>query len=1251
MGTQNSGLLQAECLDVAVSNNPFGHGVEFFELTPGMTLGEILNETCPRHKDFKAVIFIGDHYIHPEYYDRVKPKPVDLITVNIAPHGGGGGGKNPLRTILSIALVAAAPYAAGALLGPGIIAGSAFGAQLITTGLTAAITGIGNLALNALIPPAQPRKGNINSELSGGSKIEESQMYFVQGARNRALPFGSVPEVLGTHRIVPPLAARTYNEVSASKIYARQMFCFSCGKIAVSDERLGNTSLSLYQGVESENFFDGNLNDPSSIMPGIVIQNDTNIELEEGDDWRTLTTALDTDEFELQFTFPRGLVYYNPDGVASVLHVYYEIRYAPTGTTDWTVAEFAEIRDDTYAFIVTKGFQVPRGQYDIGVRITNKIIGSGTLSFYDDMVWSALRSYQHSNPVLATGFSGKALKILGSGQLTGAVDDYNCLASRLIRSWDGENWVEDQITSNNAAIARHVLTSEYGRNPLSDDEYDIAGLERWFDFCEEQGFTYDSYLDYEADQEELLQEIAAAGRARFTIVDNKHTIIFDAPSERIVNHITQRKSYNYTYERVFQEPIHGFRCPFINAERDFLQDEIIVYADGYDSSNATRFEQLDFPGVVHAENIYKLARYHLAVLKLRPDMHKVTLYADRLVGTAGQRVKLSHDVALVGLGTGRVKSVILHEEDDTQVVGVTVDEEISLESGKTYSAEFWVYGGSDLTVGLVTNVGTSKTLTFATPVAISAAPQAGDLFSYGITDSVTIDCLIHSVIPNDEYSADVYLIRYAPEVYEAADGPIPVFDPGTTTPPEFAQPSPPVLVSVQSDESVQIENIDGSISNRMVITITHGNSGLVEPIITYRNAGEGVFKEADVVRATDSRIVLEGLEQGKAYDFEIRLRRIAGAVLGSNVISLPLNLNGVTFIGQSTDPPDVENFDITVRSDSVFLSWDKVRVIDLAGYELRFQPVTSGAAWESAIRVGPLRGKEDRSAVAPHRVGTYLIKAFDRTGNYSDAAAVVTTTVGQLDGLNAVATIEEHPSWSGTLNGTSVDAGVLQLGSDVLWEDLSGNWDSLGMWDYADGEIVNGGTYEFEGPDLGAVYTSVVSASFVVSGSNVSDFMDNVGLWDSRETWDGTDPSQYDVRLQIQTTNDDPAGSPTYSNWRDVLAIGEYTFRQARFRLVLSSRELNVTPLVSECVVTIDAPDRFESANNIASGTGGKRVDFANAFAEGCIPTVTFGINGEYDDMSFTADADGFDVEFFLSSVSVDLTFDYQARGFGRKSS
>lgn len=98
--------------------------------------------------------------IDPALWPRVRPKPGTAVTVIVVPTGGGGGGKSPLRTILMIAVMAAA-----AIVGP-MIGGVIFANLPLIGGLPLGLPfGVAQALSGALAsfatPPAGPLALNL----------------------------------------------------------------------------------------------------------------------------------------------------------------------------------------------------------------------------------------------------------------------------------------------------------------------------------------------------------------------------------------------------------------------------------------------------------------------------------------------------------------------------------------------------------------------------------------------------------------------------------------------------------------------------------------------------------------------------------------------------------------------------------------------------------------------------------------------------------------------------------------------------------------------------------------------------------------------------------------------------------------------------------------------------------------------------------------------------------------------------------
>jgi hypothetical protein len=404
-----------------------------------------------------------------------------------------------------------------------------------------------------------------------------------------------------------------------------------------------------------------------------------------------------------------------------------------------------------------------------------------------------------------------------------------------------------------------------------------------------------------------------------------------------------------------------------------------------------------------------------------------------------------------------VKSV----QDDGQgnATGVTLDDLVTMEANTDYSVRFRLSDGSTLVKAVDTVAGETDTLTFETSFNLADAPDEDDIYMFGETGQESVDLVIKSIEPRSDLSAEIRAVDHSPAIFNAATGTIPEFESTLTLPAAFKPPQRPVIKNIQTDESVQEVNLDGSVSSRMVITLENNNSVAVEPIVNIRASEESRFFRADPVTATPERIVIGNLETGETYDVQVIYKRIGGSQLDDNTLLSPVTQeNAIDFIGTGGPPDDVADFDITVRGESVFLSWTPNDDIDLDHYEVRFSPKTAGATWGESIPMLPNPGKNSEGASYPSNIGTYLIKAADRRGNKSVSASAVVTTIGEIAGLNVIKTIDEHVDWGGAHNNTGIsDSGNLRLDSAKT----IGDWDlisNVDLWSAGTTTIASEGT-------------------------------------------------------------------------------------------------------------------------------------------------------------------------------------------------
>ncbi len=118
-------------------------------MRPGMTIADMLWEFDLNPDTLPARVLIDDCVVEKAYWHVVKPKAHHLISVRVIPEGGGNQGKDILRIVAMVGVLALAifaPYAAGAL-GYGLLGAGTLGGSLLTAGVGI----VGSMGPNTLI--------------------------------------------------------------------------------------------------------------------------------------------------------------------------------------------------------------------------------------------------------------------------------------------------------------------------------------------------------------------------------------------------------------------------------------------------------------------------------------------------------------------------------------------------------------------------------------------------------------------------------------------------------------------------------------------------------------------------------------------------------------------------------------------------------------------------------------------------------------------------------------------------------------------------------------------------------------------------------------------------------------------------------------------------------------------------------------------------------------------------------------------
>jgi hypothetical protein len=230
-------------------------------------------------------------------------------------------------------------------------------------------------------------------------------------------------------------------------------------------------------------------------------------------------------------------------------------------------------------------------------------------------------------------------------------------------------------------------------------------------------------------------------------------------------------------------------------------------------------------------------------------------------------------------------------------------------------------------------------------------------------------------------------------------------------------------------------------------------------------------------------------------------------------------------------------------------------------------------AWEESFSIGEEQGYigDQTVLVLPLKPGAYLIKAEDSTGQQSVVEAVITTKQASVLAFSTLETVIEDSGFAGTHSNTVALEGILKLSGAGAFDDIA-DLDAIASLD-SYGGVEASGTYTFStGIDLGSVTNVRLTGRIEGIVVNVNDLFDaraeNIDSW---LDFDGTaGGGSADAWLEVRETDDDPSGTPVWSEWKR-LDASEFSARAFQFRLQMASSDPSYNQHVTALRVTAAA--------------------------------------------------------------------------------
>jgi predicted phage tail protein len=377
------------------------------------------------------------------------------------------------------------------------------------------------------------------------------------------------------------------------------------------------------------------------------------------------------------------------------------------------------------------------------------------------------------------------------------------------------------------------------------------------------------------------------------------------------------------------------------------------------------------------------------------------------------------------------------------------------------------------------------------------------------------------------------------------------------------------------------------------------------------------------------------------------------------------------FAGKTAIPADMTGLTAEpINNKLIRLKWSRSTDIDVThGGLVYIRHDSSGTdgsgTFEKAVDLVEAAPGNSTEAIVPAITGEYILKFQDDGGRFSAGEASVVVNIPEVTDALLVQTRREDldsPKFQGAKVNTAFDATTnsLNLIGAGQFDDIA-DLDAVGSLDDVGG-ISPSGTYDFASTlDLGAVFSLDLVRHFKTEGFYPADLIDSrTALIDLWTDFDGTDANDVDAQLFVRTTQDDPSGSPTYSDFQNFTS-GTFKARGFQFRTVLTSNDPAQDIRVFQLGYSAKFERRVEQSSSVLTSNALTTVPFSSPFfvgtvalggANSSLPAVNVTAqnlaSGDYFEISDVT-ASNFKIHFKNSSnASISKQFTFTAVGFGK---
>ncbi len=543
---------------------------------------------------------------------------------------------------------------------------------------------------------------------------------------------------------------------------------------------------------------------------------------------------------------------------------------------------------------------------------------------------------------------------------------------------------------------------------LDDSRIDIPSITSFATFCDTNGLTANGVFDQPIAVNDMLSQIALAGRGTITPATGKYGVVWDAPSQPVVatfsmaNIVAGTFEIEYASEQLADEIV----ATFINPSLGYKQDTVRVLAPSVTTPAISR--QIDLPLCTNQTEAAQAANLYLAGNLYRPRRYRWQMDFEGMPLSRGEVGMLGHDLASFDrsgrLATGSTDTVL------------QLDRAVTMVSSSSYYITVVKPDGTMVTRAVTAGDGNFTSITLPVSLGFNPStdvnhPEHDYKFLFGSASEPGRKVKIDSIRPVSESLVELSAVDETTAYYDARLGTF-----ASVTPPTFG--AAPTL----SDLALTADGV-------------RSGTGYVVKVTAQWKASGG-YSSADVrVGINDGALQLKGVDvRGTHFDFFVNdgdtvAVEITGyGTLGKLGQSAKLALTQLIDFASTAVPSDVTSFMGQISPTSIDLTWAKAPEVDVVAYEVRY-----GASWAAGVTV--FRGNALEYKDASRLAGThvYWVKAIDSAGLESVNAAQAQVTVNSIAAPVVQATVEQTDvvlSWTAPPLQFDTDTYEVRYGTD-----------------------------------------------------------------------------------------------------------------------------------------------------------------------------------------------------------------------------